>query len=71
MATRGPGMGTAKVYLDGVLKATIDLSASVETKRSLVYRFHWSSLGTRQIRIVVQGTAGHPTITVDGFVVIR
>lgn len=71
MATRGPGMGTAKVYLDGVLRATIDLSAGVETYRSLVYRFHWSTLGMRQIRVVVQGTAGHPTVTLDGFVVIR
>ena len=71
IATRGPGMGTAKVYLDGVLRATIDLSATAETPRSLVYRFHWSTLGTRQIRIVVQGTVGHPTVTLDGFVIIR
>jgi hypothetical protein len=71
IADRGPGKGRARVYVDGVLRATIDLTAATDTPRAIVYRFHWSTAGARVIRIVVEGTVGHPTVTLDGFLTIR
>lgn len=71
IAERGPGMGRAKVYVDGVLRTTIDLAAGVDTTRAVVYRFHWKTAGSRVIRIVVEGTVGHPTVTLDGFLILR
>jgi len=61
----------AKVYVDGVLRATIDLLAGVKTPRTIVYRVHWSTSGSHRIRIVVEGTVGRPTVTFDGFVILR
>lgn len=71
IAERGPGKGRAKVYVDGVLRTTIDLTASADLPRRIVSRFHWSSVGSHSIRIVVEGTSGHPTVTLDGFVILR
>ena len=71
VAERGPGKGKAKVYVDGVLQTTIDLLAGVKTPRAIVYRVHWSTSGSHRIRIVVEGTVGRPTVTFDGFFILR
>jgi hypothetical protein len=69
VAETGPGKGRAKVYLDGVLKATVDLYAASDTPRRIVFRWHWSSAGSHVIRIVVEGTLGRPAVTIDGIAV--
>ena len=71
IAERGPGKGRAKVYVDGVLRTTVDLNAGADTARAVVYRFHWASAGAHRIRIVVEGTAGRPSVTLDGFAILR
>jgi hypothetical protein len=71
ISERGPTMGSAKVYVDGVLVRTLSLSASTPSSRVVVWRRTWSSKATHAIRIVVVGTAGHPTVSVDGFVALR
>jgi hypothetical protein len=71
IAEKGPGKGRATVYLDGDLAATINLQAADDDARRLVFRKHWSTADTHRIRIVVEGTVGHPTVTLDGFVVLR
>lgn len=71
IAERGPGKGRAWVYVDGVLRKTVDLTAGGDIPRAVVYRFHWSTVGTHRIRIVVEGTAGHPVVTLDGFAILR
>ncbi|HEY3523118.1 MAG TPA: glycoside hydrolase family 3 N-terminal domain-containing protein [Candidatus Limnocylindrales bacterium] len=68
VASRGPGRGSAAVYVDGVYRTTIDLHASSYHARQIVYARHWSSNGHHTIRIVNLGTAGHPRIDVDAFV---
>ena len=57
LAERRPGHGTAKVYVDGVLRATVNLNAAADSPRRIVYRRHWSTLGTHRFPVVVQGTA--------------
>jgi hypothetical protein len=71
IAEKGPGHGRASVYVDGVLATTVDLEASSDSARRIVYRRHWSSAGSHTIRIVVAGTVGRPVVSLDGFVRLR
>ncbi len=71
IAERGPGHGKAKVYVDGELSKTVDLAATADAPARIVFRKHWSARGIHTIRVVVSGTAGRPTVGVDGFIVLR
>lgn len=71
LAERGPGHGKAKIYINGVYATTIDLNASVDAPRRVVFRRHWSTRDSRTLRIVVEGTLGRPLVDVDGFLVLR
>jgi hypothetical protein len=71
IAERGPGHGRAKVYVDGVLRATVDLTATADAPARVAWKRHWSTKATHTVRIVVEGTAGRPTVDVDGFLILR
>ena len=71
VAGRDPAFGTAKVYLDGSLVATVDLGAASADHRRIVWRRNWTTSTEHRVRIVVVGDAGTPTVDVDGFVVLR
>jgi hypothetical protein len=64
---RASNRGKAKVYVDGVLKGTITLKATVTAARYLPYAISFSTPGTHTIKIVV--VSGR--VDVDGFVVLR
>jgi GH25 family lysozyme M1 (1,4-beta-N-acetylmuramidase) len=68
VAYRGPNRGSARVYLDGVLKKTINLYAATYSARQVVFAFNWGTTDTHRIKVVALGTAGHPRIDVDAFV---
>jgi hypothetical protein len=67
----GPTSGTARVYIDGVLKASINLYAPTTGIRKLLFTHSWSSVGNHKMKIVVNGTAGHPRVTIDQVLVLR
>ena len=67
VAARGPGLGTARVYVDGSLKATVDLDAWTDLPHQNVYRTHWSSSGSHVVKVVVSSGA----VNIDGFVVLH
>ena len=71
VTTRGPDRGSAYVFVDGVLLATIDTHASSYSTRSIVWGRAWTGTGTHTVRIVVLGTAGHPRLDMDAFEVLR
>lgn len=71
IAERGPTFGKARVYIDGVLIKMVDTGQAADQPRRLVFRKSWSTVGTHRIRIVVSGTAGRPTISLDGFAILR
>lgn len=71
IAEKGPGKGLADVYVDGDLVAVADLEAVGDGARRIVFTKHWATKDTHRIRIVVRGTVGHPTITLDAFAVLR
>ena len=68
VAYRGPNRGSARVYVDGVLKKTINLYAATYSAKQVAFAFNWGTTGTHKIRIVAMGTVGHPRIDVDAFV---
>jgi hypothetical protein len=59
-AVKGPGQGMADVYVDGILEATVDCSASLPT----VFQFAFikrglSGDGPHTIKVVVRNEKGH------------
>jgi hypothetical protein len=71
VTAKGSSRGSFKVYVDDVYRATISTYSTTTKYRQLVYQFRWSSPGTHKIKIVVSGTAHHPRVDVDAFVVLR
>jgi GH25 family lysozyme M1 (1,4-beta-N-acetylmuramidase) len=68
VAYRGPNRGSARVYIDGTLVATISLYSSTYQSKRIVFVSTWGGSGWHTIRIVNMATAGHPRIDLDGFV---
>jgi len=64
----GPTRGSAKVYIDGIHTATINLHSSAPIMRRIAYAFTWTHQGIHTITIVALGTAGDPRVDVDAFV---
>ena len=71
VAILGPTRGTARVYVDGVLARTVDLWSETLETRELVFTRAWGTAGTHTIEVRGVGTAGHPRVDVDAFVVLR
>ena len=67
VAYKGPNRGSARVYIDGVYRTTINLYSATYSSRAIVSAFNWRSNGTHTIKIVVLGTQGHPRIDLDAF----
>ena len=63
-------LGSVKVYVDGVYRGAVSLNASSTAWRQVVYVRGFSSSGTHTIKLVCAGTAGHPKIDLDAFVVL-
>ena len=71
VTTRAPSRGSFKVYVDGVYRATVSTWSSATRYRQIIYSYSWSTPGTHRIRIVVRGTAGHPRVDLDAFIVLK
>jgi hypothetical protein len=61
--------GSARVYVDGALKATINTQSSAPRNRVLAYKFEWATTGAHTLKIVNAATSGHARISVDGFLI--
>lgn len=66
-----PQSGSARVYINGVLTATVNLYSATPVDRKLVFSKAFGSVATRTIKIVVLGTAGHPDVILDQIFVLR
>jgi hypothetical protein len=71
VATRAANRGTARVYLDGKLAATVNLHSASAVHKRLVFAHLWSADGAHTIKIVCAGTAGHPAVDVDAILTVR
>ena len=70
VATVGPNMGQARIYLDGQSTpvATVDLIKDTISTRQIVWAHDFGSLAKHTIEIRVVGTAGRPNVDFDGLV---
>jgi hypothetical protein len=66
---KGVGRGKANVYINGVLKATVDLYSATTKKQVVVWSANYGTSATRTITITVLGTANRPRVDIDGFIV--
>jgi hypothetical protein len=70
-APKSASRGSVRIYIDGVYSKLVSLYSSTSRARQVVYAKSWSSSATHTIKLVVVGTAGHPRVDVDAFVVLR
>jgi hypothetical protein len=71
LSQKGPTSGVARIYIDGKLKATIDLYNPTTLNKQIVWQKAWTAVTTRTLRVVVVGTAGRPKILIDQFFSVR
>jgi hypothetical protein len=67
----GPGNGAAKLYVDGVLKQTLNEHAASTSYRNIVGNWAWGVTGTHALKVVNSATSRHPRFDVDGVVVFQ
>ena len=71
VSTLGSSHGAARVYVDGVLVATVNTYSKATLHRRIVFARTWSAVGTHTLRIVVVGTAGHARVGLDALEIVR
>jgi len=67
---RGPTLGRMTVIVDGAVAGTVDLYRSTATFREVVFSKSWATSGSHTIRLVNQGTLGHPGVVLDGLMTL-
>lgn len=70
VASVSPLRGAAGVYVDGAFAGDVDTYRSNAAARLIVFSRTWSSSAKRTIEIRAAGTAGHPRVDLDAFVVL-
>jgi hypothetical protein len=63
--------GRLRVYVDGVLKATVDTHAPTYQQRQVLWSGTFATAAKRNLRVQAVGTAGHPRVNLDGFAAKR
>ena len=71
LSQKGPSSGVARIYINGKLKATIDLYSPTTLDKQVVWQHGWTSGTTKTLRVVVVGTPGRPKILIDQFFSVR
>ena len=66
-----PGAGLAQVFVDGKLRATVDLGASSLGTRHVVFATSWTSPGKHSVVVRNLGTTTRPLADADAFLVLR
>ncbi len=71
VASKGPSRGQARVYIDGTYVTTVDLYSETASSRRVVFARKWSTPAHHTLEVRVVGTAEHPRVDVDAFVVLH
>jgi hypothetical protein len=71
ITTRAPGRGRARVIVDGIAVATIDLYSGIARHRQVVFSQSWSAQAVHTVRIQVLGQpSGRPRVDLDALIVV-
>jgi hypothetical protein len=65
----GPTRGSARVYVDNTLVATVSQHARTYAPQKTLWTRDFGTVGRHTIRIVVAGSAGHPMVAIDELVI--
>jgi hypothetical protein len=65
----GPTRGSARVYIDDVLVATVSQYARSYAPQKTLYTRDFGAVGRHTLKIVVAGTPGHPMVAIDELVI--
>ncbi len=71
VTTRAASRGSVKVYVDGVLSATVSTYSATTAYRVQVWAKTWTTSGTHTVKLVVVGTAGHPHVDLDAISIVK
>jgi hypothetical protein len=71
VGTSATNRGQARVYLDGVLVRTIDLSSATTVARKIQFSQAVDPSKSHTLDVQVVGTSGRPAVDVDAFVTLR
>ncbi|HUG47859.1 MAG TPA: S8 family serine peptidase [Candidatus Limnocylindria bacterium] len=71
VALTGPNRGKADVYVNGNLRATIDLRTASLDKRRIVFSRRWDTSAKRTIEVRLHGAGSGARVDLDAFVVLR
>jgi hypothetical protein len=74
LASRGPNRGRAKVFIDGVLAATVNLHAGASRHRQIAYSTSWDVVGTHTImvKVITKGSLSSGSrVDVDAFITLN
>jgi len=71
VTTKAASRGSFRVYIDGVLKATVSAYSTTTAYRQVAYQYTFPTRGTHTMKIYVLATAGHPRVDIDAFVVLK
>ena len=66
---KGPGRGSAAVYVDGTQVGTVNTNAAGANQNRIIVLDRVMAGGQHTIKVVNKATAGHPRIDVDAFLV--
>jgi hypothetical protein len=70
VSATSPVRGSAAVYVDGTLAGMVNTYSTSTTVRQMVFTRSWSKIGRHTVKIVADGTPGHPRVDIDAFVVL-
>jgi glucose/arabinose dehydrogenase len=70
VAPRGTGYGLVRIYLDGVLRTTVDLGSGSGARR-IAFSADFGASGTHTLRIANLATAGRSLVDHDAVIVYR
>ncbi len=70
VALKAASRGTAQVFVDGVLAATVNLHSTTTTYRYVAFSVNFASSAAHTIQIVYTGTSSQ-RLDVDAFIVLR
>ncbi|SDT78728.1 N-acetylmuramoyl-L-alanine amidase [Actinoplanes derwentensis] len=71
VAGRTAGSGRVRVYVDDEFQGVVDLRSAAPQYARAVWTRSWRSSGTHTIRVQAEGTAGRPSVVLDGLVYLR
>ncbi|MBG0560288.1 peptidoglycan recognition protein family protein [Actinoplanes aureus] len=63
--------GRVRIFLDGRDQGVVDLRSATATYRQAVWTRMWRDSGRHTVRVQVEGTAGRPSVMLDGLAYLR